>query len=103
MNRQALYFRPVVQAVRPAHLAPKPRLAAINDAFHEAGGVLFGYALAAVGPAHEVEQAAGSAARVAGLPSISQEGKTAGILDIDGELIPLVSKRSHSAGEGYSP
>jgi hypothetical protein len=27
------------------------------------------------------------------LSSISQEGKTAGVLDIDGELIPLVSKK----------
>jgi GNAT superfamily N-acetyltransferase/predicted nucleic acid-binding protein len=50
------------------HLSPQARLAAINDGFQEARGILCGYALTAIGLAPEVERAAIAAARVAGLP-----------------------------------
>jgi GNAT superfamily N-acetyltransferase len=59
--------QPVIQ-LADQHLSPRARLAALNDGFHEADGILYGYVIAAVGPAYEVELAAASAARVAGLP-----------------------------------
>lgn len=59
--------QPVIQ-LTDLHISPQARLAAIADGFYEADGVLYGYALATLGPADEVERAAASAARVAGLP-----------------------------------
>ncbi|MGW3890436.1 GNAT family N-acetyltransferase [Micromonospora chokoriensis] len=58
---------PMIQVSDP-HLSPQVRLAAVGDGFMEADGTLYGYAIASVGSATEVEQAAITAAREAGLP-----------------------------------
>ncbi|NGM15021.1 GNAT family N-acetyltransferase [Verrucosispora sp. CWR15] len=58
---------PMIQITDP-HLSPQARLAAVDDGFQETDGTLYGYAIAAVGPAAEVERAAISAARASGLP-----------------------------------
>ncbi|MBO3736560.1 GNAT family N-acetyltransferase [Actinoplanes flavus] len=67
LRQQARQSGLAVVQIADQHLSPQARLAAANDGFQEVDGGLSCYVIDFVGPASDVERAAISAARVAGI------------------------------------
>lgn len=68
LRQQARDSSSAVIRLTDSHLSPQVRLAAVNEGYRDIDGDLCVYALAAVGSAREIDQAASLAARRAGMP-----------------------------------